>query len=65
MHSNDEELRTQILTEAHATPYSVHPGAKKMYKDLKESFWWPGMKGDVATFIEKCLVCQKIKTEHQ
>ena len=33
---NDEELRNQILTEAHATPYSVYPGAIKMYKDLKE-----------------------------
>ncbi|KAL5568184.1 hypothetical protein UlMin_024759 [Ulmus minor] len=37
---NDPKLRTQILTEAHATPYSVHPGATKMYKDLKENFWW-------------------------
>ncbi|KAL5554208.1 hypothetical protein UlMin_041609 [Ulmus minor] len=45
---NDEELRTQILTEAHTTPYSVHPGATKMYKDMKEGFWWPGMKRDVA-----------------
>ena len=62
---SDDELRTQILTEAHATPYSVHPGATKMYKDLKERFWWPEMKGDVAKFVEKCLICQKIKAEHQ
>ncbi|KAL5567482.1 hypothetical protein UlMin_024057 [Ulmus minor] len=44
----DPELREQILSEAHTTPYSVHPGATKMYKDLKEHFWWPGMKEDVA-----------------
>ena len=31
----DEEMRKQILSEAHETPYSVHPGATKMYKDLK------------------------------
>ncbi|KAL5571222.1 hypothetical protein UlMin_020819 [Ulmus minor] len=31
----DSELREQILSEAHTTPYSVHPGATKMYKDLK------------------------------
>ena len=36
-----------------------------MYKDLKEGFWWPGMKKDVEKFMEKCLVCQKIKVEHQ
>ena len=62
---DDPELRTQILTEAHATPYSVHPGATKMYKDLKEKFWWSGMKGDVAKFVEKCLTCQRVKAEHQ
>lgn len=62
---NDEELQTQILTEAYTTPYSVHPGATKMYKYLKESFWWSGMKGDVAKFVERCLICQKVKAEHQ
>ncbi|XP_072077944.1 uncharacterized protein [Arachis hypogaea] len=36
-----------------------------MYYDLKKMFWWPGMKGDVATVISKCLTCQKVKIEHQ
>ncbi|KAL5565427.1 hypothetical protein UlMin_028591 [Ulmus minor] len=62
---NEEEMKNQILTEAHETPYSVHPGTKKMYKDLKEHFWWPGMKKDVTKFVERCLTCQKIKAEHQ
>ena len=61
----DLELREQILSEAHTTPFSVHPGATKMYKDLKEHFWWPGMKGDVAKYVVKCLICQKTKAEHQ
>ena len=29
---NDKELWIQILIEAHATLYSVYPGATKMYK---------------------------------
>ena len=29
--SNDAQLMEQILYEAHATPYSVHPNATKMY----------------------------------
>ncbi|KAL5560967.1 hypothetical protein UlMin_030714 [Ulmus minor] len=61
----DEELRNQLLTEAHTTPYSVHPGATKMYKDMKKAFWWSGLKKDVASYVAKCLVCQKIKAEHQ
>ena len=31
---NFEFLKDQIMSEAHKTPYSVHPGASKMYKDL-------------------------------
>jgi len=36
-----------------------------MYKDLKESFWWNGVKTNVADFVAQCLVCQKAKIEHQ
>ena len=35
---NDEEIKKQLLEEAHQTPYSVHPGTTKMYQDLKGHF---------------------------
>ena len=59
------DLREEILREAHITPYSVHPGTTKMYKDLKMHYWWPRMKKDVVTYVEKCLICQLVKAEHQ
>ena len=59
------DLQEEILTEAHRTPYSVHPGATKMYKDLKKHYWWPGMKNDVVKHVEQCLTCQQVKAEHQ
>jgi len=62
---NDEELKRRILEEAHKSKYTIHPGATKMYHDLKSVFWWPGMKGDITTFVSKCLTCQKVKIEHQ
>jgi hypothetical protein len=62
---NVEGLREEILREAHNTPYAVHPGSTKMYKDLKQSLWWPNMKREVADFVAKCLVCQQVKAEHQ
>ncbi len=62
---DDAELKEQLLSEAHATPYSVHPGATKMYQDLKGRFWWSGMKKEVAEYVAKCLICQKVKAEHQ
>lgn len=39
----DKELKELILTEAHRTQYSIHPGSTKMYQDLKEKFWWVSM----------------------
>ena len=58
-------LRKEVLSEAHLSTYSVHPGSTKMYKDLKKSFWWNKMKRDVASYVAKCLVCQHVKIEHQ
>ena len=29
-----EDLRSRIMREAHATPYSIHPGSNKMYQDI-------------------------------
>nr|GEZ95961.1 putative reverse transcriptase domain-containing protein [Tanacetum cinerariifolium] len=41
-------LRTLIMNEAHTSKYSVHPGADKMYYDLRYLYWWPKMKKDIA-----------------
>jgi hypothetical protein len=62
---NIEELKQLILKEAHDTPYSIHPGGTKMYQDLKEQFWWHGMKREIAFYIARCDVCQHVKAEHQ
>ncbi|GKA30205.1 putative reverse transcriptase domain-containing protein [Tanacetum coccineum] len=32
-------VRTIIMDEAHKTKYSVHPGADKMYHDLRDMYW--------------------------
>jgi hypothetical protein len=36
-----------------------------MYQDLKEKYWWYGLKRDVATYVALCDVCQRVKAEHQ
>ncbi|GKA88285.1 reverse transcriptase domain-containing protein, partial [Tanacetum coccineum] len=59
------DMRSIIMDEAHKTKYSVHPGADKMYYDLRDRYWWPGMKRDIATYVSKCLTCSKVKAEHQ
>lgn len=36
-----------------------------MYQDLKQKFWWEGMKRGIALFVERCLACQQVKALHQ
>ncbi|GJY77990.1 putative reverse transcriptase domain-containing protein [Tanacetum coccineum] len=59
------DVRTLIMDEAHKSKYSVDPRANKMYYDLRDRYWWPGMKKDIAMCISKCLTCLKVKAEHQ
>jgi len=50
-------LRKMLLDEGHKSRLSIHPSMTKMYKDLKATFWWTGMKTDVANYVASCLVC--------
>ena len=57
--------RTILMEEAHQWSFSIHPGATKMYLDLKRYYWRPCMKRGVAWFVERCLTCRRVKAEHQ
>ncbi|XP_070025756.1 uncharacterized protein [Nicotiana sylvestris] len=62
---NVDGLWELILEEAHSLRYSIHPGAAKMYQDLRQYYWWRRMKKDIAGFVDRCLNCQQVKYEHQ
>lgn len=62
---NNDEVKNKILEEAHKSQFSIHSGSTKMYRDLKQMYWWPGMKTEIAEFVFRCLTCQKVKIEHQ
>jgi len=36
-----------------------------MYQDLKNKFWWCGMKMDIAKYVAQCPSCQLVKAKHQ
>ena len=59
------DVKMDILREAHRTPYTVHPGETKMYRNLKQNFWWKRMKVDIAKYVASCGVCQQVKAEHK
>jgi hypothetical protein len=60
-----DHLHEKISQEAHDSAYSIHLGSTNMYQDLKERYWWYGMKRDVAAHVALSDVCQRVKAEHQ
>lgn len=61
----DEEMKNSILRDAHATPYYIRPGSRKMYTDLKQYYWWSNMMREVVEFFSRSLTCQQVKIEYQ
>ena len=59
-----EDLRREIMEEAHCSPYAMHSIPTKLYLTLETQFWWSKMKKDIAEYVPKCLTCQQVKIEH-
>ncbi|XP_022876892.1 uncharacterized protein LOC111395114 [Olea europaea var. sylvestris] len=63
--TNDLKLKRKILEEAHSSAYAMYPCSTKMYRILKEHYWWHGMKRKIAEFVSRCLICQQMKSDRQ
>ena len=59
------ELREKILREFHFSRFAVYLGGMKMYHDLCHQYYWSRMKKNVGDFVQRCLMCQQVKAEHQ
>nr|GEW79882.1 hypothetical protein [Tanacetum cinerariifolium] len=49
------DVRTLIIDKAYNLKYSVHPGADKMYYDLRDRYWWSSMKKDINVYVRIAL----------
>ena len=54
---NDKALKGEVLKQAHESKLAIHPGSMKMYRDLKESYWWPKIKREITEYVAKCVIC--------
>jgi len=59
-----EELRRKILSEAHHSKLSIHPGSSKIYHDLRHLYWWSNMKQDITRQVVECDTCGRVKADH-
>jgi hypothetical protein len=60
----NSEIKKTILDEDHMSKFSIYPGSTKMYKDLKQTFWWFDMKVDIAKYVAECDTCHQMKASH-
>ncbi|GJW02107.1 retrotransposon protein, putative, ty3-gypsy subclass [Tanacetum coccineum] len=47
----DPTLREALMTEAHSSPFSIHPGSGEMYHDLKETILVDVVKDHVVVLV--------------
>jgi len=57
-----EQLRGEILTEAHNAKVAGHLGEEKTLGRLRTRFHWKGMKKDVQNWIRHCPQCERVKS---
>lgn len=60
---NNMELKKQILKKAHHSRYTMHPGSTKMYHNIKQAYWWNGMKKQITRYVRQCTTCQQVMAE--
>ena len=57
-----DSLKAFILRRYHGLPVTAHTGRYKTYRQLTQSYYWPGMLRDLTRWIKSCLTCQRRKT---
>ncbi|KAL1925479.1 uncharacterized protein VTP21DRAFT_362 [Calcarisporiella thermophila] len=62
---NDNEIRLQLLQEAHDTPTAGHQGVERTYELIRRHYHWKKMHRTVQRFVKSCTVCQRSKTDNK
>jgi hypothetical protein len=53
-----DNLRTQLIREAHTPLSSAHPSPGKTIKMLRERYFWRSMRRDITQYIANCSECR-------
>nr|GEU31231.1 putative reverse transcriptase domain-containing protein [Tanacetum cinerariifolium] len=50
------------MDEAYKSKYVVHPRSDKMYYDLRDRYWWLGIKKDIVKYVKRNIVTKLPRT---
>uniref|UniRef100_A0A3B1KES6 Gypsy retrotransposon integrase-like protein 1 n=1 Tax=Astyanax mexicanus TaxID=7994 RepID=A0A3B1KES6_ASTMX len=56
-----EVVRGKLITWAHTSIATGHPGVTKTAQLLSDRYWWPNLHVDVQRFVKSCSVCAQCK----
>ena len=57
------KFKTQVLKENHDSPTVGRVGLFKTYHNIRQSFFWKGLKNDIQKYVVECDTCQRHKFE--
>lgn len=56
-----KEERDQVLHDNHDVPTSGHLGIFKTFNRIRRKFYWPKMKSDIVSYVNRCRICSQTK----
>uniref|UniRef100_A0A3B1IMZ3 Gypsy retrotransposon integrase-like protein 1 n=1 Tax=Astyanax mexicanus TaxID=7994 RepID=A0A3B1IMZ3_ASTMX len=56
------EFRERLITWAHSSLSSGHPGENRTLQLIAARYWWDTMRQDIHFFVSSCSTCAKCKT---
>ena len=59
-----QSLRQKIMKENHDVPSIGHMGQYRTVDLIKRAFYCRGLWKDVGQYVQSCLVCQLMKSDH-
>jgi hypothetical protein len=59
---NDEELRGEIIEQAHDSSIAAHPGTLRTQMSIAQWYYWKTLKQDVRLYVATCETCSRYKT---
>ena len=57
-----DSVRSRVLTWAHSTKLTCHPGMMRTLDFLRQRFWWATMDADTRSLIAACATCARNKS---